>query len=240
MGMIIIYSRKTPGLFPKLKLKPSVAHWPLLRMPTSKIGCFPLFSKRANQNGLWIGLHRIRKGGPFAWVTEGQTNYFDWASGEPNDTGGIENCVHMRNGTSDNGTWNDISDDALLNGIVELPGKAEDIHLSKSEQALIGTWYVGGNLQQPCWIAGTDNALFVILNCKFAARAGICADGTLFVDGWTTDLGDFGPSSYMSFPQPQIMHGEIIEGKILWSNGTWWSRESLVWPQKRKARKFLY
>jgi hypothetical protein len=177
---------------------------------------FSTFSKSVNGNGLWIGLHRRRMGGPFVWVTSVETNYFDWANGEPNNSGGVENCVQMRNGPSDNGTWNDLSDDNLLNGIVELPRKT----LSRSERALIGNWYVGGNLQRPCWITGTDTALFVILNYRFAARAFFCADGTLLVDGWTTDSGDFSP-----FPGAQIMRGKIIEDKILWSNGIWWSRE---------------
>jgi hypothetical protein len=180
---------------------------------------FSTFSKRVNNNGLWIGLHRAQMGGPFVWVTSAPTNYFDWANGEPNNAGGVENCVHLRNGVSDDGTWNDLSDDHLLNGIVELAGKKK--HLSKSERALIGDWYVGGNLQRPCWIAGTHNVLFVILNYKFAARAGLCADGSLIVDGWTTDSGDW----FGSLPQSQIMRGQIIEDKILWSNGTWWSRK---------------
>jgi hypothetical protein len=188
---------------------------------------FSTFSKRVNHNGLWIGLHRIRMDGPFVWKTEAPTNYFDWGTGEPNNVGGVENCVHIQNGSSDTGTWNDISDDHLFNGVVELPGRADQVSLSKSERALIGSWYEGGNVERPCWIAGTDNALFVISNNnKFATRAGLCADGCLLVPGWPMDSGRFGPNYSPSFPRPQTgLRGEIIKDKILWSNGTWWSRK---------------
>lgn len=187
---------------------------------------FSTFSKNVNHNGIWIGLHRTRPRGPFVWVTGAPTNYFDWGTGEPNDTGGVENYVQMQNGTSDTGTWNDLSGVQLLNGVVELPGRADHVSLSKSEQALIGSWYEGGNVERPCWIAGTDNALFIITNDRFAARAGLTADGSLFVPGRPMDSGRFGPHDSMPFPHPQTgMRGEIIGGKILWSDGTWWSRK---------------
>ncbi|MGA2867792.1 MAG: lectin-like protein [Verrucomicrobiota bacterium] len=188
-----------------------------------------VFSTFSNQCGLWIGLHRTRTGGPFAWVTGALTNYFNWGPGEPNNAGGHENCAHIQNGITNNssvGTWNDLPDDGLLTGVVELPGSADHVSLSKPERALIGCWYEGGNAERPCWIAGTKNALFVISNDKFAVRAGLCSDGFLFVPDWQMDSRSFNIYYSTSISRPQTgMRGEIIKDKILWSNGTWWSRK---------------
>jgi hypothetical protein len=201
---------------------------------------FSTFSRNVNHNGLWIGLHRKRPGGPFVWVTDAKLDYVNWDQGEPNNVGGIENCVQMQNGGSAPGSWNDLSDNSLLNGVVELPGKANEISLSRQERALIGTWYEGGKVECPCWIAGTDNALFVIPINRFAARAGLCADGSIFATalqgGWPMTVRGF--SGYGSMPgtNPQMgMRGEIIKDKILWSNGIWWSRRPAEYGKDGKS-----
>ena len=182
-----------------------------------------------NHGGLWIGLHRTRPAGPFAWVTDEKLDYVNWDPGEPNNVGGVENCAHMQNGDSNHGAWNDLADNNLLFGVVELPGKVNEISLSEPERALIGDWYEGGKVERPCWIVGTDSALFVILNNKFAARAGCCADGSLFVPGfrggWPMTMRGFDGFGSMPVANPQsAMRGEIMKDRILWSNGTWWSR----------------
>jgi hypothetical protein len=192
-----------------------------------------------NRGGLWIGLHRTRPGGPFVWVTDAKLDYTDWGQGEPNNVGGIENCAHMQNGDSASGAWNDLADNNLLFGVVELPGKASEISLSRQERDLIGNWYEGGQVERACWIAGTDNALFVIPNNKFAARAGLCADGTLFASnfqgGWPMAMRGFGGFGSMPGANPQTgMRGEIIKDKILWSNGTWWSRKPAGYGKNEK------
>src|SRR5580698_8044752 len=43
--------------------------------------------------GYWIGYRRQWPGGPFAWITDDKADFADWDSGEPNNTGGNENCV---------------------------------------------------------------------------------------------------------------------------------------------------
>lgn len=53
--------------------------------------------------GVWIGLQR-KADGSFQWVDESPLGYSKWYPGEPNDTGGREDCGHM--GTSGGG-WND-------------------------------------------------------------------------------------------------------------------------------------
>jgi hypothetical protein len=105
---------------------------------------------------------------------------------------------------------------------------------------LIGNWYEGGKVKRPCWIAGTDNALFVIPSNKFAARAGMSADGTLFVANfqgeWPMTARGFG--GYDSRPGANFQtgtHGEIMKDKILWSNGTWWSRKPAEYGKNEKT-----
>jgi hypothetical protein len=182
---------------------------------------------------LWIGLHK-NSSNKYVWVTGAPTNYLNWGPGQPDNAGGVENSVQIwRLGSDVQGFWNDLPNASLCEGVVELPGNADVISLSKAERALIGTWYEGGNAERPCWIAGTKSALFVISNDKFAVRAGLCSDGFLFVPDWQTDSRSFNISYSMPISRPQMgMRGEIIKDKILWSNGTWWSRKSSYYVTK--------
>ena len=185
------------------------------------------FSADAGRAGLWIGLHRINPGGPFAWVTGIKLEYTNWNQGEPNDVGGIENCVHLTctNSTAP-GKWNDLPDNDFntrLFGIVEVSDNADKKTLSKEERALIGTWYEGGQLlKQPCWIAGTDNKLFIVQNNHFATRVGICDDGFIIKSQLP-----MAASVFNGFNTETSLHGEIIKGRILWSDGTWWARKPI-------------
>jgi hypothetical protein len=175
---------------------------------------------------LYIGLHKGLDN-KFAWVTGAPTSYLNWGPNEPDDAGGIENSVEVWPDGDMPGRWNDVPNDHLNYGVVELPGKASEILLSKRERAMIGAWYVGGNKEKPCWVAGTDNALFIISDYRLAARAGLCADGSLFVPEWPMNSDLFGNYNRMPFPRPQTgMRGEIIKDVILWDNGTWWSRKT--------------
>ncbi len=194
---------------------------------------------------LWIGLYRIGPQRSFIWATGETLDYANWAGGQPDDTGGREDYVFM---ASTNrpwgfpaGGWNDYIDDRMVDGslpcgVVELPGKAHALSLSKAERSLIGNWYEGGHLERPCWIAATDNILFVISNDKFSARASLSVDGTLSVRGFPsgqpvtgggTPTAENGFGRYYSMPATvqKEMHGEILKDKILWSDGTWWSRK---------------
>jgi Lectin C-type domain len=209
---------------------------------------FSTFSAYEGTNhNLWIGLHRSFHGGALVWVTGEKLVYANWAGGQPDNAGGIQDFVFMASATRPwgfpAGSWADATDSELVdsivpNGVVELQGKANKLSLSKAERALIGNWYEGGNIERPCWITATDKILFVISNDKFAARASLSADGTLFVqdfqsgrpmmkDGMPMIESGFG--RYGSIPSTiqREMHGEILKDKILWSNGTWWSRKPL-------------
>ena len=54
--------------------------------------------------GAWIGLQRTSDGS-FKWVDGTPVEYSAWNSGEPNDTGGREDCVAMY--WDIEGRWND-------------------------------------------------------------------------------------------------------------------------------------
>jgi hypothetical protein len=175
-----------------------------------------------NRN-LWIGLHRQWQGGPFAWVTDEKLDYVNWHEGQPDNAGGVENCVHIWARSSDNpNSWNDVSDSHSGSsgndtpyGVVEVPGKSKEKSLTEQEKSLIGTWYERGNVNHPCWIAGTENMLFEIYDRR-ASRLIYTTEGLLFVVN-----------------SQEGIHGEIVKDRILWGNGTWWSRK----PVEYKTRE---
>jgi hypothetical protein len=83
--------------------------------------------------------------------------------------------------------------------------------LTDFERSLIGTWYFSGDTNQPCYIACANNLVFAIAQNRRAARI-LC-----------------NPAGY--FLAEEFEHGmraEVSHDKILWSNGTWWSRHPMV------------
>jgi hypothetical protein len=197
-----------------------------------------------NRN-LWIGLCRVGAQRTLEWLTGEQLNYSNWAGGQPDDAGGRESCVFLASSNRPwgfpAGGWADIVDNGIVDGglpcaVVELPGKAHQLVLSKAERALIGNWYEGGNIERPCWIVGTGRTLFRISNNHLAERVTMSDDGLLHVVDFqirprSTIVGDI-PAFQYSLPQPFSaralgIRGEVIKNKILWSDGTWWSQKPL-------------
>ena len=159
-----------------------------------------------NGRSLWIGLHRTEPGGKFAWVDGSPLDYAHWFAGEPNNAGGNENCVHMRWDPAAPGSWNDLNEASQLNSVVEVQKKTSKT-LTEGERALIGDWYENGRVDRPCHIAATDDILFALNESNNASgRAFLTRKGFLSVASWA-------------------VHGEIVKDRILWSNGTWWSRK---------------
>jgi Lectin C-type domain/Putative metal-binding motif len=54
----------------------------------------------------WIGLNDIAQEGKFAWDGGGPVTFTNWAAGEPNDSGGNEDCVQINRYFPEK-TWND-------------------------------------------------------------------------------------------------------------------------------------
>jgi Lectin C-type domain len=152
---------------------------------------------------LWIGLHRQWQGGPFVWITDIKLDYANWLNGQPDNAGGVENCVEVWSGDN-HGVWNDTGENQIRYGVVEVPGKSNEKSLAENEKSLIGDWYESGRPDRQAWIAGTDNKLFLITHDRHAARLTFTRKGVIY--------------------DADRQFGEIVKDKILWSNGTWWSR----------------
>ena len=178
-----------------------------------------VFSNFANHGGtnrnLWIGLTRTGPNRSLEWVTGWKGEYVNWAGGQPDDLGRMEGCVFISAthpwGFAP-GTWGDCPNEANfsggLNGVVEVPGKSKEKALSAADKSLRGAWYAAGRADCPCYVTSTDHALFIINESNSAGRVITMPDGRVFVASWRVS-------------------GEITKDRILWSNGTWWSRDPL-------------
>ena len=168
---------------------------------------FSTFGKfGGTEHALWIGLHRRKPGGTFFWVDGSPLDFANWSAGEPNNAGGNENCVHMQWDPASPGAWNDLNEGNQANAVVEMRGRTPKA-LTERERSLVGDWYENGQVDRPCHIAATDNILFALNESNNASgRAFLTHNNFLFVASWA-------------------VHGEIVKDKILWSNGTWWSRK---------------
>ena len=67
---------------------------------------------------MWIGYSDSSEEGLFVWSSHEGHHFEAWNPGEPNDTGGSEDCVEIR---GDNDLWNDISCDSTQGFVCELP-----------------------------------------------------------------------------------------------------------------------
>ncbi|XP_039455858.1 CD209 antigen-like protein E isoform X2 [Oreochromis aureus] len=65
----------------------------------------------------WIGLNDKEQEGTWRWVDGTPLNLMYWAEAQPDDGGGKEDCVHVRNDKKK--SWNDLSCAASLKWICE-------------------------------------------------------------------------------------------------------------------------
>ena len=157
---------------------------------------------------LWISLRRQWQGGPFEWVTGEALVYTNWSVGEPDNCQGNEGFVQFWNSsTKYAGKWNDAADafnfyGAQPSGVVEVNCNRT---ITEKEKSLVGVWYEGGRLDRPCYFAATTNFLFAIRNYGVAAKIIYDSGKFVFATNWH-------------------IRGEPIKDKILWSDGSWWSR----------------
>ena len=174
----------------------------------SKFGSFG-----GEQRTLWIGLHRKSPGGAFTWVDGSPVDYTNRTAGEPNNAGGNENCVQMQWDPSSPGRWNDNGDSVLMNSVVEIP---KNISITKNQRELVGEWYASGQADRPSHIANAGDTFFAINETSSASRLVFNHGGFPFVVSWQ-------------------VHGEIVKDKILWSNGTGWSRKPVEYGKDEKS-----
>jgi hypothetical protein len=174
-----------------------------------------VFSTFGNYGGtnrnLWIGLHRVGAERRLAWPMAEKLDFANWAGGQPD---GSADCVVMASSKQPfgfaAGAWDDFPDNGEIdglspNGVVEVPGKSKEKALSATEKDFRGAWYAAGKADCPCFVASTDHELFIINESNWASRAIVTREHRLFVASWR-------------------IYGEMLQDRILWSNGTWWSR----------------
>lgn len=84
------------------------AHLPIIRSANERDFIFDMLKKHQSltNEGVWLGLER-RAGSTFYWVDGTPLSYQAWGGGEPNNSGGNENCVQMYKGGGNAGMWND-------------------------------------------------------------------------------------------------------------------------------------
>lgn len=58
---------------------------------------------------VWIGFNDETTEGTFVWYDQAPITYTNWAPGEPNNSGGNEDCVQIYPAGANPGTWNDLS-----------------------------------------------------------------------------------------------------------------------------------
>ena len=78
----------------------------IIKTPDENDFLFDLVKNYSAPRSAWIGLRR-EFNTTFYWLdgTPLEGNYQRWGDDEPNDAGGVEDCVEM---STDNGTWNDL------------------------------------------------------------------------------------------------------------------------------------
>jgi len=88
---------------------------------------------------LWIGLVEPFKRNEWGWMSGQRATYENWNAGEPNDSGGGEDCGER---LSSNGTWNDIDCAAQRGFICE--GPAIPLGANRSQAAKISGFKCSG------------------------------------------------------------------------------------------------
>ncbi|XP_070569363.1 C-type lectin domain family 4 member G-like [Ptychodera flava] len=68
---------------------------------------------------IWIGLSDVAEEGKMVWVDNSEPSYTNWSNGEPSDTSGSENCVHIWE--NKDGQWNDSGCENLRGFVCEKP-----------------------------------------------------------------------------------------------------------------------
>lgn len=75
------------------------------------------------EESFWLGINDLDTEGNWEWVSGESTTYANWLWGQPDDYNGVEDAAVM-NWVS-NGRWNDVTENARYQGIVEVTTEPE-------------------------------------------------------------------------------------------------------------------
>lgn len=94
---------------------------------------------------LYIGFNDTRQEGTFEWYSGEPVTYTNWRAGEPNNSGGIEDWVHIYNFSAGNWQWNDISNTSVISGypayaVMEIVPEPPSLVLLEAGAAGLAVW----------------------------------------------------------------------------------------------------
>ncbi|HWA83755.1 MAG TPA: lectin-like protein [Fimbriimonadaceae bacterium] len=99
---------------------------------------------------LWIGLNDAAHEGTFVWTSGEVTSYFAWSPGQPDNSNGNEDYVHIQSHAFPNyaGRWNDLANSTStayspLFGVVELNSVPEPGSFLTLGLGAIGVTFLG-------------------------------------------------------------------------------------------------
>jgi hypothetical protein len=135
--------------------------------------------------GKWIGINDKEKEGTFKWSSSEEIVYTNWASGEPSNSGGIQDYGWIQ---FENGKWDDFQNDAgVFQGIAEI--KLAPNNTPTGTPTVAGTFKVGSTLTiDATAIKDSDN--FTGYTPTFKYNWETSTDGTAWSKLTTTDAVD--------------------------------------------------
>ncbi|XP_071488786.1 echinoidin-like [Diadema antillarum] len=91
----------------------TIAHLASIITQSEQEFVYTFFNTNANADSetdakLWIGFNDIAEEGEFVWSDRSTVYYRNWISGQPDDSGGREDCVHIYLTGVHRDEWNDI------------------------------------------------------------------------------------------------------------------------------------
>ena len=156
-----------------------------------------------NNEGPYLGGFQFDKlhepAGDWAWVTGESWSYTNWASGEPNNTSGIEDFLSFKaNGSARANTWNDISnavnsvfhyyiaestdEQACISPPADLiswwpgDGNANDIQGGNNGTLMNGATFAPGEVDQAFQFNGGSDRVFIADSPNLAITASLTLD----------------------------------------------------------------
>ena len=190
-------------------------------------------SNVATDTNTWFtGAARTTAGGPFVWITGEPFSYTNWASGQPDNAGGIENVIQYN--YPGNGKWNDLSHTAsqyyliefdtdcdLPSVAVELEG-AKDVKCDGTADEEFGTARLADMYSGECAIlrtratnGGKSLAKGIDLHYTLPQYASYVANSLTFGGAVKTDAADADAGKYdATLKKIMVNAGDLAVGAV--------------------------